>query len=158
MRSRAYWLVRGADHHADDVCSKVGLAFYQRLLSGQLEGNVPMYLWRITVNHALTHLRELQRRAEDFVGDETSKLEDPARYITVSFTSKVELTEAMAVLEEEFSPLQRKVYVLSEAYDLKAPVIARLVGSTRGSVRDALRHARAKVAKARVEGRLGSDD
>ncbi|MFE0453111.1 sigma-70 family RNA polymerase sigma factor [Streptomyces sp. NPDC058914] len=154
---------RAGRDHADDICSKVAIAFYRRLLSGPLnedDGSVASYLWTMIKRHTNQHLKELADRAENFVGDDTTKLEDPANYISVHFTSQVELAESMAVLKKEFSTLQLRAFVLAEAYGLKAPRIADLIGTTHGTVRDALRHARRKLGTPRVGVRLGvvSDD
>lgn len=151
---------RAGRDHADDICSKVAIAFYRRLLSGPLNESVSPYLWKMIKRHAGQHLSELSARAENFVGDDTTKLEDPANYISVHFTSQVELVEAMVVLKKEFSTLQLRAFVLAEAYGLKAPRIAELIDTTPGNVRDALRHARRKLGTRRVGARLGvvSDD
>ncbi|MFE2261727.1 sigma-70 family RNA polymerase sigma factor [Streptomyces griseosporeus] len=155
-----YAYAKAGPDHADDICSKVAIAFFQRLLSGPLDMNVASYLWVIVPRHTGQHLKELAHRAESFVGDDTTKLEDRANYISVQFTSQVELDEAMAVLKKEFSTLQLRAFVLAEAYGLKAPRIAELIGTTPGTVRDALRIARRKLGTRQVGVRLGvvSDD
>ncbi|MEV6758237.1 sigma-70 family RNA polymerase sigma factor [Streptomyces sp. NPDC051214] len=157
MRRIVYALTSAQRTHIDDVMSKVLLALFTRLTSGPLEGSVPAYLKTITVRMARQHLEELRRRAEDFVGDDTYKLEDPSAGVSVNPASHVELQQAMPVLREELSPLQLKAFVLNEAYGLQAPVIAGLLGGsvTKGSVRDALRHARHKLRCERVGLRLG---
>jgi len=146
--------------HAEDICSKVSIAFYQRLLSGPLNESVSPYLWTMVKRHTGQHLKELAERAEEFVGDDTTKLEDPAKHISVNFTSQVEFAETMAVLKKDFSELQLRAFVLAEAYGLKAPRIAELIGTTAPTVRDALRHARRKLGTERVRAGLGvvSDD
>lgn len=155
-----YAYARAGREHADDICSKVATAFYRRLLSGPLNESTTPYLWTMVVRHTGQHLKELADRAENFVGDDTTKLEDPANHISVHFMSQVELDESMAVLKKEFSTLQLRAFVLAEAYGLKAPRIAELIGTTPGTVRDALRHARRKLGTPGVRVRLGvvSDD
>lgn len=157
LRRLAYWITGAQRAHLDDIDSKISLALYARLQSGPLEGEVEPYLVTITRRVARGHLTELARRAEDFVGDDTSKLEDPDAHITVNLAGKVELAQGMKVLRDEFSELQLKAFVLSEAYGLQAPTIASLLGgtATNASVRDALRHARRKLRSERVGLRLG---
>lgn len=157
---RKYAYARAGRDHADDICSKVAVAFYRRLLTGPLNENVAPYLWTMIKRHTGQHLKELADRAENFVGDDTTKLEDPDNHISVNFTSQVELAESMTVLKKEFSTLQLRAFVLAEAYGLKAPRIAELIGTTPVTVRDALRHARHKLRTRRIGVRLGvvSDD
>ncbi|MGW8685491.1 sigma-70 family RNA polymerase sigma factor [Streptomyces sp. NPDC055817] len=143
--------------HTEDVMSKVMMAFFRRLQSGPLEGEVAPYLKTITKRHTWSHLEELRDRAEVFVGDETYRLEDPDARISVNPTAKIELHHAMRVLREELSDFQLKAFVLYEGYGLQAPTIASLLGgnATKGSVRDAIRHARKKLRSERVGSRLG---
>ncbi len=157
LRRLAYWITGAQRAHLDDIEAKVSLALYARLRSGPLAGAVAPYLATITRREAHGHLAELARRAEDFVGDDTSRLEDPEAHISVNLAGTVELAQAMKVLRDEFSDLQLKAFVLSEAYGLQAPRIASLLGgtATNASVRDALRHARRKLRSERVGIRLG---
>lgn len=157
LRRLAYWVTGAQRAHLDDIESKVSLALYTRLRSGPLDGDVQAYLVTITRREARAHLAELARRAEDFVGDDTSRLEDAEAHVSVNLAGRAELAQAMEVLRDELSPLQLKAFVLSEAYGLQAPTIASLIGgtATNASVRDALRHARRKLRSERVGVRLG---
>ncbi|MER6434505.1 sigma factor-like helix-turn-helix DNA-binding protein [Streptomyces sp900105245] len=141
--------------HTDDIVQKVGAAFYGKLIDGPVNGLLTPYLYTITRRKAADHMKELAKRAEEFVGDDTARLEDKDAYISVNLASKVEFDQAMAVLREELSPLQLKAFVLAEAYQLQAPKIAKLLGTSPESVRDALRHARSKLRTRRVGLRLG---
>ncbi|MFC9916648.1 sigma-70 family RNA polymerase sigma factor [Streptomyces sp. NPDC127197] len=157
LRGLVYALTNAQRTHIDDVMSKVMLAFFGRLRSGPLEGDVGAYLRTITQREAWKHLEELRDRAEVFVGDETYRLEDPDAHISVNPASKVELHQAMRILREEFSEFQLKAFVLYEGYGLQAPTIASLLGgtATKASVRDAIRHARKKLRSEHVGVRLG---
>ncbi|MGW7351578.1 RNA polymerase sigma factor [Streptomyces sp. NPDC054784] len=157
MRRIVYAKTSAQRTHIDDVMAKVWFALFKRLTSGPLEGSVPAYLRTVTKRMACQHLEELRQRAEHFVGDATHQLEDPSAHISVSPASKVELQQVMPVLRDELSELQLKAFVLNEAYGLQAPTIAELLGggTTKASVRDALRHARRKLRSERVGVRLG---
>jgi DNA-directed RNA polymerase specialized sigma24 family protein len=156
VRRQASHITGAQRTHLDDIQSKVSLALYTRLKAGPLDGKVSAYLWTITRNESHAHLRELARRAEDFVGDDTSRLEDPEAHISVDMSGRVELAQAMKVLRDELSDFQLKAFVLAEAYGLQAPTIAAVLGgTTKASVRDALRHARRKLRSERVGLRLG---
>ncbi|MFE6366032.1 RNA polymerase sigma factor [Streptomyces sp. NPDC057806] len=150
-----YACARAGRDHADDICSKVALALYRRLLSGPLAESVNPYLWTIVKRTTGQHLLELAERAESFVGDDTTRLEDPEQHISVHFASRAEFDEAMGVLKKDLSMLQLRAFVLAEGYGLKAPQIAELIQTTSGTVRDALRHARRKLGARRFAVRLG---
>ncbi|MGX1760666.1 RNA polymerase sigma factor [Streptomyces lydicus] len=159
LRRIIYYIAGARREHVDDIDAKVALALYTRLLNGPLKESekVEAYLTTITRRHAHKHFADLAGRAENFVGDDTTQLEDAAAGFNVNLASRVELVQAMQVLREEFSPLQLKAFVLAEAYGLQAPLIAELIGgeTTSASVRDALRHARRKLGSKRVGLRLG---
>ncbi|MFI9801961.1 sigma-70 family RNA polymerase sigma factor [Streptomyces sp. NPDC052302] len=146
----------------DDIESRVYLAFFTRLRnSGPLNsrfGRLESYLWKVTRREAADYLRELKERAEEFVGDATYLLDgEGGRAVHPSpEDSLMVLIPAMQVLSEELSDLQLKVFVLAEGYGLKSPYIATLLGgtTTKDSVRDALRHARSKLASDQVGSRL----
>ncbi|MFE6946071.1 RNA polymerase sigma factor [Streptomyces chartreusis] len=144
----------------DDIESRVWLALYVRLKnSGPLNskfGRVESYLWSVVRSQAQTYMVELSKRAEDFVGDDTYLLDtEENAHPGPEHQILADLVPAMKVLREEFSDLQLRVFVLAEGYGLKAPLIADLVKTSKGTVRDALRIARAKLRSERVGLRLG---
>ncbi|WP_069874579.1 hypothetical protein [Streptomyces malaysiensis] len=94
LRRLVFALTGAQRTHIDDVMSKVLLAYFARLKSGPLEGEVSAYLRTITQRQAWRHLEELRDRAEEFVGDETDRLEDPNAHISGSLISKVALQQA----------------------------------------------------------------
>jgi DNA-directed RNA polymerase specialized sigma24 family protein len=146
----------------DDIESRVFLAIFLRLLnSGPLNsrfGRLESYLWAVTRHEAAAYLKELKNRAEEFVGDATYLLDgEGGRAVQPGPEEELAvLIPAMQVLREELSDFQLKVFVLAEAYGLQSPYIAKLLGgrTTKNSVRDALRHARSKLASDQVGSRL----
>ncbi|WP_345637876.1 RNA polymerase sigma factor [Streptomyces thinghirensis] len=145
----------------DDIEQRVWLAVYARLKnSGPLDGRfgaAKSYLFAVTRNEAHAYVKELAKLAEDFVGDDAYLLEGKEAYPSPEgeLVDLVPLIPAMQVLREELSELQLKAFVLAEAYCMPGPVIAEALGTTHGSVRDALRHARSKLRSERVGLRLG---
>ncbi|CAL9677835.1 hypothetical protein SUDANB105_08146 (plasmid) [Streptomyces sp. enrichment culture] len=161
VRKTVFALTRSTDT-VDEIESRVWLAILIRLTnSGPLDGKfgtVKSYLWQVVREKSATYLQELAKRAEDFVGDDMYLLERQEPHPSAeSEAALVDLAPAMRVLAEEMSDLQLRAWVLAEAYDLKSPVIADLLGgtTTKESVRDALRNARAKLRSERVGLRLG---
>ncbi|MGW9241287.1 hypothetical protein ACWGRL_21600 [[Kitasatospora] papulosa] len=137
-----------ASTEVDDIESKVWLAIYIRLKnSGPLNSSPEAYLFTVVGQKAREHLRDLAERAEKFVGDSKYLLELET-YPSPEEQSLADLAPALKVLRADMSDMQLKAFVLAEAYNLKAPKIAKLLGgtATNGSVRDALRHARRKRA------------
>ncbi|MCZ7456096.1 RNA polymerase sigma factor [Streptomyces sp. WMMC940] len=161
VRKLIYTLT-GSRETVDEVEARVWEAIFVRFKnSGPLDdgrfGKLKSYLWAVVREKSHSYLKELRKRAEDFVGDDLYLLENQEVHPSAEAEALVDLAPAMRVLADELSDLQLKVFVLSEAYDLKAPVIAELLGGTvtNASVRDALRHARAKLRSHRVGVRLG---
>ncbi|MDW8478320.1 sigma-70 family RNA polymerase sigma factor [Streptomyces scabiei] len=156
----AYRLTSLEKWACDDIESRVWLAVYTRLKrSGPLDlriGRAESYLWTVTRREAYTYLMEVRERAESFIGHNLYLLDhrDNA-YPSAEEQSLADLAPAMTVLRQEFSDFQLKVFVLAEGYGMKAPGIAELLGTTKDSVRDALRHGRRKLRSERVGLRLG---
>jgi RNA polymerase sigma factor (sigma-70 family) len=144
----------------EDIESRVWVAIYARLKNGgplnPALGKIESYLWTTARREARDYLEEVKQRAERFVGDDEAYLLD-GETRSVEDESLADLAPAMTVLREDFTDFQRKVFVLAEAYSLKAPQIAELLGgtATNDSVRDALRHARRKLKTEHTGVRLG---
>ncbi len=153
VRRLAYRLTHGAQATVvDEVEAQVWLAIFIRLQNGgpieqkdssPFRSGVESYVYAVVRQKAVAHLAQLAKRAEHFVGDHVYLLEEKA-HPSAETQSLADLAPAMKILRAEMSELQLAAFVLAEAYELKAPVIADLLGTTRGSVRDALRHARRK--------------
>ncbi|MFJ8273783.1 RNA polymerase sigma factor [Streptomyces sp. NPDC094154] len=146
----------------EDIESRVWLAVYTRLKnSGPLDaliGRAESYLWTVARREAFAYLTEVRQRAECFVGDDLYLLDNRTNaHPSAEEQALADLAPAMAVLRQELSDFQLNVFVLAEAYRLKAPAIAELLGgtATKDSVRDALRHARRKLRSEKVGLRLG---
>ncbi|MEV7060823.1 hypothetical protein AB0N95_35885 [Streptomyces microflavus] len=153
VRRLVYRLTGGAQATVvDEVEAQVWFAIFLRLQNGGpieqkdsslLRSGVESYVYAVVRQKARGHLAELAKRAEHFVGDHVYLLEQEA-VPSAESKSLADLAPAMKALKSEMSELQLAAFVLAEAYELKAPVIADLLGTTKGSVRDALRHARRK--------------
>ncbi|MEV0580942.1 sigma factor-like helix-turn-helix DNA-binding protein [Streptomyces sp. NPDC050392] len=153
VRRLVYRLTGGAQSTVvDDIESQVWLAIFLRLKnSGPLQRRDPAiaflrvepYVYQVTRQKAQAHLAELAKLAEQFVGDHVYLLEQE-EVPSAESQSLADLAPAMKVLKAELSELQLAAFVLAEAYDLKSPMIADLLNTTKGTVRDALRHARRK--------------
>jgi len=110
------------------------------------------YLVRITSRQALTRLRTLGRRKENYVG---SWLPEPL-LTAPDVAEDVELADsvsmAMLLVLETLSPTERAVFVLREVFDLPYEEIAEAVDKTPAAVRQIAHRARAHVAARRPRG------
>ncbi|UXY25061.1 hypothetical protein N8I84_42350 (plasmid) [Streptomyces cynarae] len=59
LRNLVWAYTNAQGTHTDDVMSKVMMAFFARLRSGPLDGDVEAYLRTITKRRAWNHLKEL---------------------------------------------------------------------------------------------------
>ncbi|MEV4671523.1 MULTISPECIES: RNA polymerase sigma-70 factor [Actinomadura] len=107
------------------------------------------YLVRITTRQALSRLRVLGRRKENYVG---SWLPEPL-LTTPDVAEDVELADnvsmAMLLVLETLTPTERAVFVLREVFDLPYDEIAEAVGKTSAAVRQIAHRARSHVAARR---------
>ncbi|MGW3212848.1 RNA polymerase sigma factor [Streptomyces parvus] len=155
MRRLVYRLTGGAQATVvDEIDAQVWFAIFLRLQNGGpieqknpslplLGSGVESYVYAVVRQKVRAHLAELAKRAEHFVGDQVYLLEQE-EVPSAESQSLADLAPTMKILKAEMSELQLAAFVLAEAYELKAPMIADLLGTTKGSVRDALRHARRK--------------
>ncbi|MFB8314696.1 RNA polymerase sigma factor [Streptomyces sp. NPDC055961] len=131
----------------EDIESKVWEAIYRRLLSGLLTDRVEAYVFKVAAQKIREHLAELaERAAKIVVGGDEILVRQPCP--GPEEQSLADLAPALEMLRGSLSEFQLRAFVLAEAYDMKAPFIAQALGgtATKGSVRDALRHARRKRA------------
>ncbi|TDD74264.1 RNA polymerase sigma-70 factor [Actinomadura darangshiensis] len=107
------------------------------------------YLVRITTRQALSRLRTLGRRKENYVGP---WLPEPL-LTTPDVAEDVELAEnvsmAMLLVLETLTPTERAVFVLREVFDLPYAEIADAVGKRPAAVRQIAHRARSHVAARR---------
>ncbi|MFC7924588.1 sigma-70 RNA polymerase sigma factor region 4 domain-containing protein [Streptomyces cinereoruber] len=130
----------------DDIESEVWESIYRRLLlSGPLDHLVERYLFMVVGQKIRERLAELGQRAAKIVEGSEEILERIA-CPGPEEQSLADLAPALKRLRSSTSDFQLRAFVLAEAYDMKAPYIAKALGgtATAGSVRDALRHARRK--------------
>ncbi|MFF9145878.1 hypothetical protein ACF1BN_13565 [Streptomyces sp. NPDC014861] len=130
----------------DDIESEVWESIYRRLLlSGPLDHMVERYLYMVVGQKIRERLTELGERAAKIVDGGEEILERIA-CPGPEEQNLADLAPALKRLRGSTSEFQLRAFVLAEAYDMKAPYIAKALGgtATAGSVRDALRHARRK--------------
>jgi RNA polymerase sigma-70 factor (ECF subfamily) len=107
------------------------------------------YLVRIVARQALSRLRSVSRRREDYVGP---WLPEPL-LTSPDVTEDLELAEhisiAMLTVLETLGPAERAVFVLREVFDTPYEEIAAVLGKTPDAVRQIAHRAREHVAARR---------
>lgn len=145
--------ITGDRADAEEVAQDVFLKTHRELGKFRFESSFTTWLYRVTVNSAITALRKsARRRSRQAVFDDGIAVED-ARNATREAIEK-EGNEALArSLLEALNPDQRACIVLREMEGMRYAEIAEALGVSINTVRTRLRRARkALVARARQGG------
>ncbi|MGW6875865.1 RNA polymerase sigma factor [Streptomyces xanthophaeus] len=148
--------------HVDDVLSKAGVDFHKHLVRNGPVMNEITYFYTVCTNEALDHIAHIKKLAEEFIGDNTSPLEDPAQHVRVVGVDGLTLVEAsdqvsraLKLLKSAFTPSEMTAWLLAEMYDLDSDSIAELTGSPSASaVRQTVRRARSKLRDPVLQSKL----
>jgi RNA polymerase sigma-70 factor (ECF subfamily) len=140
---RTAFQITGNLEDAKDVSQGVFLRLWRVLQRFDLEKRFDTWLYRITVNAAIDHIRErgpkgfLQAMPQD-AGD---RLRDPSRGPGELF-ELAQLQSAFLRLASRLAPKQRATFVLKEIEGLDTAEVARVLGVTESTVRNHLLQAR----------------
>jgi RNA polymerase sigma-70 factor (ECF subfamily) len=136
----AYRLV-GDPHEAEDVAQEAYLRAYRSLRGFRGESRFETWLYRITANTALSHLRRRGRFGEVLAeGDERLMREQEAR-TPDEVVERDEVERALAVL----SAGQRTVVLLKDVYGFSCQEIGEEIGISEGAVKVRLHRARKRL-------------
>lgn len=133
----------GDPEDARDVAQAVFLKLWKVLRRFDVERRFDTWLYRITVNAAIDHLRERGPR-----GMLQPLPDDPSTLAAVGDPGAAreadlgELRRAFLRLAAGLAPKQRAVFVLREIEGLETPEIARVLGVAESTVRNHLLQAR----------------
>ncbi len=151
---RIYRLARrlvGNDADAEDVKQEVLLQLVQKLDTFRAEAAFPTWLYRVTVNAALAHLRKRAVREGHRVGDPLETLLDkngrarPVRPWSETAEERAIGEETRRLIEhaiDEIPEGYREVLVLSDVEGLPNNEIADMLGFTLPAVKSRLHRAR----------------
>jgi RNA polymerase sigma-70 factor (ECF subfamily) len=140
---RTAFQITGNLEDAKDVAQGVFLRLWRVLQRFDLERRFDTWLYRITVNAAIDHVRErgpkgiLQALPED-AGE---FLRDPSPGADERFDT-AQLQAAFLRLAARLAPKQRATFVLKEIEGLETSEVARVLGVTESTVRNHLLQAR----------------
>ncbi len=149
----AYELTR---NHADaeDISQSVFIKVYRGMGTFQQDARLSSWLYRITVNAALDHLRKRPffpqekplsvpgRFADDSVPRDDVPRDDPGREAEAALLRR-KIDEAL----ERISDREKTVFLLRHYYDLSLKEIAETLGLTLGSVKSYLFRSIKKLQK-----------
>ena len=144
----AYHMVNRRED-AEDVVQTAFVKAYRSLPS--FRGNSSFYTWlyRITVNVALNHLKRRRRREADSLDDPDRGLERDPAYLELASSDdpgrdahRTELREKLNAALAQLSEKHRTVVVLHDIEGLPHEEIARMTGASIGTVRSRLFYAR----------------
>lgn len=145
---RLYWHVRrfmGCHEDADDLLQEVFIKIWTALPTFRSESKIYTWLYRITTNEVLNHLRK--RRVQALLSLENvqtiieKKIDDDA-YFNGDKLQR-ELHKAMARLPEK----QRIVFSLRYFDEMKYEDIAEITGTSTGALKASYHHAYNKIRK-----------
>ena len=140
---RTAFQITGELEDAKDVAQAVFLRLWRVLQRFDLSRRFDTWLYRITVNAAIDHVRErgpkgILQALPDDAGD---RLRDPARGPEEQADLR-ELQGAFLRLAARLAPKQRAAFVLKEIEGLETAEVARALGVTESTVRNHLLQAR----------------
>jgi RNA polymerase sigma factor (sigma-70 family) len=139
---RTAYGVTGRVEDAEDVVQTIFLRLLQREISLELIKNQRGYLYRAAVNLSLTIVRSRLRRAQ------TEDSEERAASLPAEASNCVEelhrkLYEAIA----ELNPKAAEILILHYLHECSDAEIAKLLGTSRGSIAVNLYRSRARLKK-----------
>lgn len=140
---------------ADDLTQEVFIQAYQSLETFKGESSFSTWLYRITVNRALNHVRDQQKRSlfhrlESWVGLDKSSSglevqtfeENPEQQL-IKHEERSLIAKALTQLPEK----QRIAIVLSKYEDLSQREIAEILHTSEGAVESLLQRAKQSLRK-----------
>jgi len=131
----------GSLHDAQDASQEVFLKLYRNLAKVEASGNLPGWLYRVTVNacHDLRRRRPVSVPMEE-AGELPSRADDPAEQSAREERRRV-LELSLRMLPEK----ERAALVLRDLEGLTTGEVARALGSSEATVRSQVSKARVKV-------------
>jgi len=131
----------GSLHDAQDASQEVFLKLYRNLAKVEASGNLPGWLYRVTVNacHDLRRRRPASVPMQE-AGELPSRADDPAEQSAREERRRV-LELSLRMLPEK----ERAALVLRDLEGLTTGEVARALGSSEATVRSQVSKARVKV-------------
>jgi RNA polymerase sigma-70 factor (ECF subfamily) len=136
----AYRLV-GDRHEAEDVAQEAYLRAYRSLRGFRGEARFETWLYRITANTAMSHLRRRGRFGDVLAEGDERLVREPEARTPDEVVERDELERALAVLPAG----QRTVVLLKDVYGFSCQEIGDEIGISEGAVKVRLHRARKRL-------------
>jgi RNA polymerase sigma-70 factor (ECF subfamily) len=140
---RTAYSVTGSRPDAEDVLQIIFLRLLRRGLPPDLERNPKGYLYRAAVNLSLNSIRNRKRQTEKDGAERVLVAVHPAAEDRARDESRRRLFDAIAQLR----PRAVEILILRHVHEYSDEEIARMLGTSRGTVAVALYRARARLRK-----------
>lgn len=140
MYTLAYRLV-GDRHEAEDVAQEAYLRAYRSLRGFRGESRFETWLYRITANTAMSHLRRRGRFGEVLAEGDERLVREPEVRAADEVVERDEIERALAVLPTG----QRTVVLLKDVYGFSCQEIGDQIGISEGAVKVRLHRARKRL-------------
>ena len=135
--------ITGSVADAEDAVSEAWLRFD----ASQDVQHPQSWLATVTARLALDIVRSPERSRVDYVGPWLPEVAHPGLGPEDSALAKLELDRAFVRILQELSPVDRVLFVLTEAYGVKAAELASVAGLTPAAARQRLSRARRQLAQ-----------
>lgn len=140
---RTAYSVTGSRSDSEDVLQIIFLRLLRRGLPPDLLKNAKGYLYRAAINVSLNTVRDRERWKADGDSERLLTMVDPAVSPEPEDGTRRHLLNAIAQLK----PRAVEILILRHVHDYSDAEIARMLGTTRGTVAVALFRARARLRK-----------
>ena len=140
---RTAYSVTGSKPDAEDVLQIIFLRLLRRGLPPELWENPKGYLYRSAINVSLNAVRDRERRRTEGDSERILTVVDPGAPAGLDAEIRRQLLAAIAQLK----PRAVEILILRHVHDYSDAEIARVLGTSRGTVAVALFRARARLRK-----------
>jgi RNA polymerase sigma-70 factor (ECF subfamily) len=140
---RTAYSVTGSRPDSEDVLQVIFLRLLRRGLPPDLLKNPKGYLYRAAINVSLNTVRDRERRKADGDAARLLTVVDPGAPAGLDGEIRRQLLEAIAKL----NPRAVEILILRHVHEYSDAEIARMLGTSRGTVAVALFRARARLRK-----------
>jgi RNA polymerase sigma-70 factor (ECF subfamily) len=139
---RTAYGVLGNAYDAEDVAQTIFLRLVHRHSSHEVRKNAGAYLYRAAVNESLTLIR---KRKRDILTGDAERFEAPAPVAVAESAEEIHkrLYEAVAGLSRGAA----EILILRYVHDKSDAAIAKLLGTSRGTIAVSLYRSRARLRK-----------
>jgi RNA polymerase sigma-70 factor, ECF subfamily len=140
---RTAYRITGSVEDAEDVLQTLFVQLLRRELAPEFEKNPKAYLYRAAVN---TSLNVIRSRRRSVVVDDLDEYE--ARSLRPETRGQNEIEERLRAAMAELNPRAAEILILRHVHGYSDAEIAKLLGTSRGTIAVSLFRTRARLRKA----------